>query len=108
KQQNTLMIPLEHYLILSSVLFALGLMIVIVKQNAIAMMFGLELMLNAANINLVAFNLSHPGRLDGQLFAVFVIIVAACEAAVGLAIILRAYRLFNTAVPDNISTLKEP
>lgn len=101
------MIPLEHYLILSSVLFGLGLMIVIVKQNAIAMMFGLELMLNAANINLVAFNLSHPGRLDGQLFAVFVIIVAACEAAVGLAVILRAYQFYRSPVPDDINILRD-
>ncbi|HEX7016433.1 MAG TPA: NADH-quinone oxidoreductase subunit NuoK [Cyclobacteriaceae bacterium] len=101
------MIPIEHYLILSAMLFSIGLMVVVVKRNAIAVLLGLELMLNAANINLVAFNLAHPERLDGQMFAVFVIIVAACEAAVGLAIILRAYRLFHTAVPDDISTLKE-
>jgi len=101
------MIPIENYLILSALLFCIGLMIVVIKRNAIAILLGLELMLNAANINLVAFNLEYPERLDGQMFAVFVIIIAASEAAVGLAIILRAYRLFQTAVPDDISTLKE-
>lgn len=101
------MIPIHHYLFLSAILFSVGFMIVIVKGNAIAVLLGLELMLNAANINLVAFNLSTPDKQDGQLFALFVIIVAVCEAAVGLAIILRVYRHFRTSVPDEINLLKD-
>jgi NADH:ubiquinone oxidoreductase subunit K len=101
------MIPLHYYLFLSAVLFSLGLTIVIVKRNAIAVLLGLELMFNAANINLVAFNLSYTDSLDGQIFSLFVIIVAVCEAAVGLAIILRVYQFFQTSVPDDINLLKD-
>ena len=69
-------------------------------------LLGIELMLNAANLNLVLFN-SQKAGLDGQLFALFVIIVAVCEAAVGIAIILKTYHYYHTSVPDQISDLKE-
>jgi NADH-quinone oxidoreductase subunit K len=69
-------------------------------------LLGIELMLNAANLNLVLFN-HQTANYDGQFFALFVIVVAVCEAAVGMAIILKAYHYFNTAVPDQISDLKE-
>jgi NADH-quinone oxidoreductase subunit K len=77
-----------------------------VKKNAIMMLLGIELMLNASNINLVAFNRIHSNSLDGQLFALFVIIVAVCEAAVGLAIVLRIYQFYQTSNPDEFSELK--
>lgn len=101
------MIPLEHVLYLSAVLFSVGLMIVIVKRNAILVLIGIELMLNAANLNLITFNRNNPDILTGQFFTLFVIVVAVCEAAVGLAVILRVYKYYQTSVPDEISELKE-
>lgn len=100
------MYQLEHLLALSALLFALGLAIIIIKRNTIMMLIGIELMLNASNLNLVAFNQLYPQHIDGQMFAVFVIIVAVCETAVGLAIILRVYRFYQTSIPDEISDLK--
>ncbi|MBT1702724.1 NADH-quinone oxidoreductase subunit NuoK [Fulvivirgaceae bacterium PWU20] len=92
--------------ILSAFLFATGLAIVIIKRNAIVVLMGIELMLNASNVNLIVFNRMHPSTFDGQMFALFVIIVAVCETAVGLAIILRVYRFYKTSVPDHIQELK--
>jgi NADH:ubiquinone oxidoreductase subunit K len=100
------MIPTEHFIYLSALLFSIGLAVIIVKRNTIMMLLGIELMLNASNINLVAFNGIHPSTLDGQLFALFVIIVAVCEAAVGLAIVLRIYQFYQTSNPDEVSELK--
>jgi len=96
----------QFMFILSAFLLAIGLAIIIIKQNAIMMLMGLELMLNASNLNLVAFNLYYPQKIDGQMFSLFVIIIAVCETAVGLAIILRAYKHFQSSVPDDISSLK--
>ncbi len=101
------MIQYYHALLyLAAFLFCTGLTIVIVKKNAIMVLIGIELMLNAANLNLAAMNLQHGPAYDGQIFALFIIIVAVCEAAVGLAIILRVYRYFQTSVPGEISDLK--
>lgn len=91
---------------LSVLLFCCGLMIVFTKKNALLILMGIELMLNAANLNLVLFNRQQTG-MDGQLFALFVILVAVCEAAVGIAIILRVYHYYKSAVPDQVSDLKE-
>jgi NADH:ubiquinone oxidoreductase subunit K len=91
---------------LSAFIFCSGLLIVFTKKNAIMILLGIELMLNAANLNLVLFNSQNTG-LDGQLFALFIIIVAVCEAAVGIAIILKTYHYYHTSVPDQISELKE-
>lgn len=102
-----MIIPLEHILILGAALFVIGLMIVIVKRNAIMVLLGIELMLNASNLNLVAFNGYYANRLDGQIFSLFVIVIAVCEAAVGLAIVLRVYQFYKSSVPDNINTLKD-
>ena len=92
---------------LSAFLFCSGLLIAVTKKNAIMILIGIELMLNAANLNLVIFNIHNPLKLEGQFFALFIILVAVCEAAVGIAIILKAYHYFHTAVPDQINTLKE-
>lgn len=93
--------------LLSTFLFCSGLLIAVTKKNAIMILIGIELMLNAANLNLVIFNIHNPLKLEGQFFALFIILVAVCEAAVGIAIILKAYHYFHTAVPDQINTLKE-
>jgi NADH-quinone oxidoreductase subunit K len=100
------MLPFHHLLYLAAFLFCTGLVIVIVKRNAIMVLLGIELMLNACNLNLIAFNQQHPAKLDGQIFALFVIIVAVCEAAVGLGIVLRVYRYFHSSAPDDIAELK--
>jgi len=93
-------------LYLAAFLFCTGLVIVIVKRNAIMVLLGIELMLNASNLNLVAFNQWHSQALAGHVFALFVIIVAVCEAAVGLAIVVRVYRYFHSSAPDEIAELK--
>ncbi len=94
-----------HLLFLSAFLFSIGLIVLITKRNTIMMLIGIELMLNAANLNLVIF--SNAESIDGQIFALFVIIVAVCEAAVGMAIILRMYHHYHTSIPDQLSELKE-
>lgn len=101
------MFPIEHFLFLAAFLFSMGLLIIITKQNTIMVLLGIELMLNASNLNLVAFNQLWPDTTDGQMFALFVIIVAVSEAAVGLAIVLQVYRYYQTSVPDSVSELKE-
>lgn len=101
------MITLQHYLILAAALFCIGLFSAIVKKNAIAVFMGIELMLNSVNINLIAFN--HYLGLEtllGHIFALFVILVAAAEVAVGLAIILSLYRHRNNTSVDDLDMLK--
>jgi NADH-quinone oxidoreductase subunit K len=89
-------IGLQHFLVLGSVLFCLGLYCVLTRRNAIGILMGIELILNSANINYVAFARYNGGAYDGQIFAVFVIMLAAAEAAVGLAIVLGIYQGFET------------
>jgi NADH-quinone oxidoreductase subunit K len=94
----------EAYLMLSGTLFTIGIIGVIVRRNMITVLMAIELMLNAVNINLVAF--SHRlANLEGQVFTIFVICVAAGEAAVGLAIIIQLYRLRGTVNVDEVRTL---
>jgi NADH:ubiquinone oxidoreductase subunit K len=100
------MIGLSHYLIISAALFSLGIMAVMTRKNAVNMLMGIELILNSANINLVAFSRFSSANLDGQLFAIFIIVIAAAEAAVGLAIVLSMYRLLNSVNLDKADTLK--
>jgi NADH:ubiquinone oxidoreductase subunit K len=100
------MIGLSHYLIVSAALFSLGVLGVLTRRNAVNVLMGVELMLNSANLNLVAFSRFGAGNLSGQLFAVFVIVIAAAEVAVALAIILTLYRLRRTPNLDEADTLK--
>ncbi len=101
------MVTLGHYLVLSALLFALGLFAVVTRRNAVAILMGVELMLNAANVNLVAFNkFVGPATMQGQVFALVVITLAACEAAVGLALVLAAYRSLETIYVDEINLMK--
>jgi NADH-quinone oxidoreductase subunit K len=103
----TLSVSLYHYLILSAVIFGIGLFGVLSKKNAIAVLICIELMLNAININLVAFNkYMTPGDFVGQLFAIFVITVAAAEVGVGLAIIIAIYRNKLSVNLDDFDWLK--
>ncbi|MBA7614558.1 NADH-quinone oxidoreductase subunit K [subsurface metagenome] len=98
---------LEHYLILSAILFSIGLYGALTKRNAVIILMCIELMLNAVNITMVAF--SHyivPLLLTGQIFAIFIIVVAAAEVAVGLAIILAIYRGFETIDATKIDLMK--
>src|SRR5437660_7062656 len=98
-------IGLEHYLIVSALLFCLGLLGVIVRRNLLVIYMSLELMLNAANLALVAFS-RFTNNLDGQVFVFFVITVAAAEVAVGLALIVALYRLRQTAHVEDLMTMK--
>ena len=98
-------VGLEHYLVVSALLFALGLMGVIVRRNLLIIYMSLELMLNAANLALVAFS-RFTNNLDGQVFVFFVITVAAAEVAVGLALIVALYRKRRTAHVEDLRTLK--
>jgi NADH-quinone oxidoreductase subunit K len=105
-------IGLQHYLILAAVLFTCGVLTILVKRNAIGILMGVELVLNAANVNLVAFNRFAWGGargdplLDGQVFAIFVIVLAAAEAAVALAIFLNFYNNFATIDVERAQNLK--
>jgi NAD(P)H-quinone oxidoreductase subunit 4L len=100
-------VGLMHYLVLSALLFCAGLYGVVTRRNAVAILMGIELMLNAANINLVAFNrYVAPTAVGGQVFALVIITLAACEAAVGLALVLAAYRSLETTQVDEINIMK--
>ena len=99
------MIPIDHFYYLSAILFTIGLAIVATRKNAIMILMGIELMLNASNINFLA--VSNANKFEGQFFALFVIVVAAAEAAVGLAIILKVYSYFKTINLDKISEIKD-
>jgi len=100
-------IPLSWYLVLAAALFCIGLFGVLSRKNAIAILLGIELMLNAVNINLVAFwRYLDPTRMAGQAFAIIVFAAAAAEVAVGLALIISVYRRHNTILADEINLMK--
>ena len=101
------MIPISWYLVLAAALFSLGLFGVLARKNAVAILLGVELMLNAVNINLVAFwRYLEPAKVTGQVFAIIVFAVAAAEVAVGLALIISIYRNRKTVVADDLDMMK--
>ncbi|MCR4442639.1 MAG: NADH-quinone oxidoreductase subunit NuoK [Peptococcaceae bacterium] len=98
---------INHYLFLSALLFSIGLFGALSKKNAVAVLLCIELMLNAININLVAFTkYLQPGDITGQVFAIFVIVVAAAEIALALAIVIAVYRRRETITIENLDWLK--
>ena len=99
------MVPLSAYLVLSGILFSIGVIGFLVRRNLIVMFMSIELMLNAANLALVAFS-RYLNSMDGQIFVFFVMTVAAAEAAVGLAIILAVFRTKETLNADEINLMK--
>ena len=101
------MIGLTHYLVVGALLFTLGLYTVLTRRNAISILMGVELILNSANVNYVAFSRFSSGNEDGQIYAIFVIMLAAAEAAVGLAIVLAIFQIFHAIDVEVLSTLKE-
>jgi NADH-quinone oxidoreductase subunit K len=102
-----MMVPLSWYLIFSAALFCVGLFGVLSRKNAVAILMGIELMLNAVNVNLIAFwRYRSPSFIAGQAFAIIVFAVAASEVAVGLALIISIYRRRNTVVADEINMMK--
>jgi NADH-quinone oxidoreductase subunit K len=101
------MVPLSWFLILAAALFCVGLFGVLTRRNAVAILMGVELMLNAVNINLLAFwRYGSPTDITGQAFAVMVFAVAAAEVAVGLALVISVYRRRKTVVAEEINLLK--
>ena len=101
------MIPIWLYLLVSAALFSIGTFGVLARRNGVAVLMGVELMLNAVNINLIAFwRYMAPTAYNGVAFAAFVIVIAAAEAAVGLAIIISVYRSRHSVVPEEADMLK--
>jgi NADH:ubiquinone oxidoreductase subunit K len=101
------MITLTHFLVVSACIFCIGLYAVLSKRNAIMILVGIELMINAAVLNLVAFGRYDKVNYGGQVFALFAIVLAAAAVAVGLAIILNVYRKYKTINPENITDLRD-
>jgi NADH:ubiquinone oxidoreductase subunit K len=101
------MITLSDFLVVSAGLFCIGLFVILTKRNAIQVLIGIELMLNAANLNLVAFGKYDRLNNGGQMFALFAITLAAATTAVALAIILNVYKRYKTIDPNKMDTLKD-
>jgi NADH-quinone oxidoreductase subunit K len=99
-------VGLQHYLIVGLALFCLGLYCVLTRRNAIGVLMGIELILNAANVNYIAFSRYGSGSYDGQVFSIFVIMLAAAEAAIGMAIVLGLYRRFRSIDTVNMQALR--
>jgi NADH-quinone oxidoreductase subunit K len=99
-------LSLGHFVVVGAILFAIGLFCVVTRRNAIGILMGIELILNSANVNYVAFARYANAGYDGQVFAIFVIMLAAAEAAIGLAIILGIYQTFETIDVDATDRLR--
>ena len=100
-------LSLGHFVVLGGILFALGLFCVLTRRNAIGILMGIELVLNSANINYVSFARYNQTGYDGQVFAIFVIMLAAAEAAIGLAIVLGIYQSFETIDVEATDRLRQ-
>jgi len=100
-------ISLAHFLVVGALLFSLGLVTVATRRNAVGVLMGVELILNGANVNFAAFNHYVVGGISGQVFALFVIVLAAAEAAVGLAIVLAVYQTFKTIDVRSADLMRE-
>jgi NADH-quinone oxidoreductase subunit K len=101
------MIPLSWYLVFAALLFGVGLYGVLARRNAVAILMGIELMLNSVNVNLLAFwRYLYPGQQNGKVFVAIVLAAAAAEAVVGLALIISAYRRRKTVVAEEMDLLK--
>ena len=101
------MIGLNHFLVIGAALFSLGLYTVLSRRNAIAILMGVELILNAAAMNFVAFNHFTAGGVEGRLFTIFIIVLAAAEAAVAMAIVLAIYQQLRNVDADELDELRE-
>ncbi len=100
------MISLSSYLIISTILFFIGIAVMITRKNIVAMLLGIELILNASALNFVAYSKYVTNNIDGHIFSLFIIVVAAAEAAVGLAIVIRFFQIKETIHIDEASQLK--
>jgi NADH-quinone oxidoreductase subunit K len=100
-------VGLTHYLVISAALFAIGLYTVSTRTSAVAILMGVELLLNSASINFVAFSHFIEGGITGQVFSVFIIVLAAAEAAIALAIVLAIFRHFQTIDSEQTATLRD-
>jgi NADH-quinone oxidoreductase subunit K len=100
-------IGLNHYLVISALLFVLGMYAMLSRRNVIAVLMGVELILNAANVNFIAFSRYGGINIGGQMASIFVIVIAAAEAAVALAIVLNIYKNFRTVNPSEADTLRD-
>ena len=104
---SILHVGLPHYLVVSAALFAIGLLTVVTRKNAVAILMGIELLFNAASLNFVAFSHYAQGAITGQVFSVFIIVLAAAEAAIALAIVLAIFRHYRVIDSTETNTLRE-
>ena len=100
-------VGLNHFLVASTLLFSMGIYAIVTRKNAIMVLMGVELILNSANINFIAFTRFGNFGLQGHLIALFVIVLAAAEAAIALAIVLNIYRTLSTVNIDEVDSLKD-
>ena len=100
-------VTLAHFLVVGGLLFALGLYTVSTRRNAVGVLMGVELLLNGANVNFVAFDRFVVGGVNGQVFALFIIVLAAAEAAVGLAIVLAIFQTFRSIDVRSMDAMRE-
>jgi NADH-quinone oxidoreductase subunit K len=100
-------VGLNHFLVVSTLLFSMGIYAIVTRKNAIQVLMGVELILNSANINFIAFSRFGNFGLEGHLIALFVIVLAAAEAAIALAIVLNIYKTLSTVNIDEVDSLKD-